>query len=85
MFVNDPPPQLKNPSPRIWTNHRNDQNEFKNRGNVMHVRKRGCLDLFVDIIRSFLEGMVARVQYQGQTSDQLSVTNGAKQCVMAPL
>ena len=30
--------------------------------------------------------MVARVQYQGQTSEPFSVTNGSKQgCVMAPL
>ena len=43
-------------------------------------------DLFVDIIRSFHEGMVARVQDQGQTSEPFSVTNGTKQgCVMAPL
>ena len=27
------------------------------------LRKIGCHDLFVDIIRSFHEGMVARVQY----------------------
>ena len=32
------------------------------------------------------EGMVARVQDQGQTSEPFSVTNGTKQgCVMAPL
>ena len=38
------------------------------------------------IIRSFHEGMVARVQDQGQTSEPFSVTNGTKQgCVMAPL
>ena len=50
------------------------------------LRKIGCPDLFVDIIRSFHEGMVARVQDQGQTSEPFSVTNGTKQgCVMAPL
>ena len=50
------------------------------------LRKIGCPDLFVDIIRLFHEGMVARVQDQGQTSEPLSVTNGTKQgCVMAPL
>ena len=49
-------------------------------------RKIGCPDLFVNIIRSFHEGMVARVQDQGQTSAPFSVTNGTKQgCVMAPL
>ena len=40
------------------------------------LRKIGCPGLFADIIRSFHEGMVARVQYQGQTSEPLSVTNG---------
>ena len=50
------------------------------------LRKIGCPELFVDIIRSFHEGMVARVQDQGQTSEPFSVTNGTKQgCVMAPL
>ena len=50
------------------------------------LRKSGCPDLFVDIIRSFHEGMVARVQDQGQMSEPFSVTNGTKQgCVMAPL
>ena len=50
------------------------------------LRKIGCPDLFVDIIQSFHEGMVARVQDQGQTSEPFSVTNGAKQgCVMAPV
>ena len=41
------------------------------------LRKIGCPDLFVDIIRSFHEGMVARVQDKGQTSEPFSV--------MAPL
>ena len=50
------------------------------------LRKIGCPDLFFDIIRSFHEGMVARVQDQGQTSEPFSVTNGTKQgCVMTPL
>ena len=50
------------------------------------LRKIGCPDLVVDIIRSFHEGMLARVQDQGQTSEPFSVTNGTKQgCVMAPL
>ena len=40
----------------------------------------------VDIIRSFHEGMVVRVQDQGQTSEPFSVTNGTNQgCVMTPL
>ena len=50
------------------------------------LRTIGCPDLFVDIIRSFHEGMVARVQEQGHTSEPFSVTNVTNQgCVMAPL
>ena len=50
------------------------------------LRNIGCPELFVDIIRSFHEGLVARVQDQGQTSEPFLVTNGTKQgCVMAPL
>ena len=50
------------------------------------LRKIDCPDLFVDVIRSFHEGMVARVQDQGQTSEPFPVTNGTKQgCAMAPL
>ena len=50
------------------------------------LRKIGCPDLFLDIIRSFHEEMVARVQDQGQTSEPVSVTNCTKQgCVMAQL
>ena len=50
------------------------------------LRKSDCPDLFVDIIRSFHERMVARIQDQGHTSEPFSVTNGTKQgCVMAPL
>ena len=46
----------------------------------------GCPDLFVDIVRSFNKGMVARVQDQGQTSEPLSETRGTKQgCVTALL
>ena len=32
------------------------------------LRKIGCPDLFVDIIRSFHEGMVARVQLRSRTN-----------------
>ena len=47
------------------------------------LRNIGCPDLFVYIIWSFHEGMVARVQDQGQTSEPFSVTNGTKQgCVV---
>ena len=50
------------------------------------LRKIGCPDLCVAIIRSFHEGMVARIQHQGQTSEPFTVTNGTKQsCVVAPL
>ena len=37
------------------------------------LRKIGCPDLFVDIIRSFHEGMVARVQDQARMCDGTTV------------
>ena len=37
------PPILKKPSPRIWTNHRNDQDEFQNRGNPRFRGTISCL------------------------------------------
>ena len=41
--------------------------------------------LFVSLIRSFHEGMFARVQECGESSDPFPVTNGTKQgCVLAP-
>lgn len=49
------------------------------------LSKVGCPDKIVNIIRSFHDGMMVRVQDQGNTSDPFPVTNGAKQgCVMAP-
>ena len=50
------------------------------------LAKVGCLDTFVDITRSFHDGMMARVQDQGTESDVFTVSNGTKQgCVMAPM
>ena len=47
MFVVcQPPPHIKKTSPRIWTNHRNDQIEFQNRGNP---RFRGTISCLVHI------------------------------------
>ena len=41
------------------------------------LAKVGCPDTFVDVIRSFHDGMMARVQDQGTESEQ--------RCVMAPM
>ena len=38
------PPHIKKTSPRIWTNHRNDQNEFQNRGNPRFRGTISCLN-----------------------------------------
>ena len=49
------------------------------------LAKVGCPPKIINIIRSFHEGMMARVQDQGNTSEPFPVTNGTKQgCVMAP-
>ena len=48
--------------------------------------KIGCPPRIVKIIRSFHDGMMARVSDLGTTSEAFPVTNGTKQgCVMAPL
>lgn len=48
--------------------------------------KAGCPPGVVKIIRSFHDGMMARVSDVGTTSEAFPVTNGTKQgCVMAPL
>ena len=50
------------------------------------IAKVGCPDTFVDVIRSFHDGMMARVQGQWTESDAFTVSNGTKQgCVMAPM
>ena len=48
--------------------------------------KFGCPDKFVNVIKSFREGMFARVVNEGTLSEPFSVTNGTKQgCVVASL
>ena len=50
------------------------------------LAKVGCPDTCVDVIRSFHDGMMARVQDQGTESDAFTVSNGTKQgCMMAPM
>ena len=47
--------------------------------------KLGCPPRLVSIVRSFHDGMQARVTSAGETSQPFEVTNGVKQgCVMAP-
>jgi hypothetical protein len=49
------------------------------------LRKLGCPEKFVNIIRSFHDGMSARVLDQGSFSEPFTVTNGVRQgCVLAP-
>jgi len=48
--------------------------------------KIGCPQKFVNIIRSFHEGMMGQVIVDGKMSAAFSITNGTKQgCVLAPL
>ena len=54
-------------------------------GLLKQLAKVGCLDTFVDVIRSFHDGMMARVHDQRTESDAFIVSNGTKHgCVMAP-
>ena len=47
--------------------------------------KFGCPAKFISIVRQLHEGMMARVQDNGETSEAFPVTNGVKQgCVLAP-
>ena len=49
------------------------------------LRKVGCPDRMVAIIRSFHDGMMGRVFDSGKYSEPFDITNGAKQgCVLAP-
>jgi len=49
------------------------------------MAKYGCPRKFVALVRQFHEGMQARVQDSGESSDPFPVTNGVKQgCVLAP-
>ena len=49
------------------------------------MAKYGCPSKFIAIVRQLHDGMLARVQDNGETSDPFPVTNGVKQgCVLAP-
>ena len=49
------------------------------------MAKFGCPTKFLAMMRQFHDGMLARVQNDGQFSDPFTVTNGVKQgCVLAP-
>lgn len=49
------------------------------------MRKFGCPDKFINMVRQFHDGMLARVLDDGDSSDAFPVTNGVKQgCVLAP-
>ena len=45
----------------------------------------GCPTKFIAMVRQCIDGMLARVQNDGEFSDPFPVTNGVKQsCVLAP-
>ena len=46
----------------------------------------GSLTKFIAMVRQFHDGMLARVQNDGELSDPFPLTNGVKQgCVLAPV
>ena len=48
------------------------------------IAKFGCPAKFIAMVRQFHDGMLARVQNDGEFSDPFPVTNGVKQgCVLA--
>ena len=48
------------------------------------MAKFGCPAKFIAMVRQFLDGMLVRVQNDGEFSDPFPVTNGVKQsCVLA--
>ena len=50
------------------------------------LRKLGMPDLLIDIIRSFHEGMKAKVQINGKLLEEIDVENGLRHgCAMAPV
>jgi len=57
-----------------------------NRDGLWHVLKKlGCPNKFVSVVRPLHDGMEARVLDQGSFSDTFNVSNGVKQgCVLAP-
>ncbi|BHF78098.1 hypothetical protein SprV_0602120800 [Sparganum proliferum] len=49
------------------------------------MRKFGCPERFIEIVRQLHDGMMARVTDNGAVSEAFAVTNGVKQgCVLAP-
>ena len=49
------------------------------------MRKYGCPDKFITVVRQFHDGMLARVQDNRKISEAFPVTNGVKQeCALAP-
>ena len=49
------------------------------------LKKIGCPDIFIDMIKLFHENMQAKVLDAGETSPEFDVKNGTKQgCVLAP-
>ena len=49
------------------------------------IAKYGCPSKFIAIVHQLHDGMLARVQDNGETSDPFPVTNGVKQgCILAP-
>ena len=49
------------------------------------MAKFGCSTKFIAMVRQFHDGMLARVQNDGELSDPFPMTNGVKQgCVLAP-
>ena len=49
------------------------------------MTKFGCPTKFIAVVRQFYDGMLARVQNDGEFSDHFPVTNEVKQgCVLAP-
>ncbi|BHF76078.1 hypothetical protein SprV_0501917600 [Sparganum proliferum] len=49
------------------------------------VRKFGCPERFIEMVRQLHDGMMARVTDNGAVSEAFAVTNGVKQgCVLAP-
>ena len=49
------------------------------------MSKFGCSNIFINIVREFHDGMQARVQDNGTSSEPFQVGNGVKQgCVLAP-
>jgi hypothetical protein len=49
------------------------------------MTKFGCPPTFIEIVRQFHDGMLARVQDSGDSYNEFPVTHGVKQgCVMAP-